>query len=150
MQIDKKNILVASGIALFFLIVIITVLPYPAAAKRLPLLLGIIGLILAVLIIIQSYRLTPKETQLEGKNPYPNLYKALIWMFIILPVLLLLGFHLGLGFYTFLYCRLHRGRWWESLLAGLSVVLFVHIIFVVLLKTWIPRGLLFDLLIERM
>jgi len=151
-----KNFVPAAILALIFGGVIVAVQPLPMAAKRLPGIVGMIGLILTCLLIVGA--VWPKKRQAtragaqiadlpSTKELVTN--KALAatgaWIGAILLFVYFLGFTIGLPLYVLLYSRLHGGRWLASIALALSVWAFVYLLFIAMLQFVFPVGLLFRL-----
>lgn len=161
MKVDRENFIPAMVLGALFIGIIVYVQPYPMAAKRLLVLVSVLGLILTSMIMVQAAR--PKKNKAAdakqdaiarhgGKHsqtvPVKALMEALAWLAGILIMIYLLGFQFGLLIYTCLYARLHGGRWLSSILLGVGVLIFLYLIFHFLLDAVTPPGLLFELYSE--
>ncbi len=157
MKIDMKKFVPAVLMTFFFAGVIVSVLPYPMAAKRLPLAVSLLGIILSLMVIWEAMRPSRQpekgeeaplaEEDVHAKVAGDALMKALAWVVGVLVAVYLLGLQVGLAFYAFLYCKLHGGGWLGSVVLGLGIMIFIYLIFVLLLNTIFPAGLLFELFV---
>jgi hypothetical protein len=160
MKIDRKHFIPAMVLGAVFIGIIIYVQPYPMAAKRLLVLVSILGMILTAITMVHAAwpRKEKDDADQEaivshsGKQkhtvPVSALMGALAWITGILLIVYLLGFQFGLPLYTCLYSRLHGGSWLGSIILGLGVLLFLYLIFHFLLDAITPPGLLFELFTE--
>jgi len=157
MKINMRNLLPAAVLTIVFLGVIVSVLPYPMAAKRLPLVVSVIAIILLSVVILRE--LSPKKkdpsiAQAENADatskrrdiPAWVLLKSAGWILGIVALIGLFGFIIGSALYVFLYCKSHKGSWAESICLALGVSAFIYLVFVVGLHFLLPKGLLLALL----
>lgn len=154
MKVNLRNLVPAAVAVIAFLGIIVSVLPYPMAAKRLPLVVSVIAIILLGIVIVQEF--LPKkekpdisqtdEEKVKTKKediPVRVLLISAAWIMGIIVLISLLGFIIGSLLYVFLFCRFHGGSWKESILLGLGVSAFIYFVFVIGLEFFLPKGLLF-------
>lgn len=161
MKIDMKNFIPAMVLGIVFMGIIVAVQPYPMAAKRLPVAMSIIGMLLTAIIMVKAARPKKEKDEKEQEATISHKWKqkkivpvrermeALAWVASILLFVYLLGLQYGIPLYAFLYCRLHGGRWLGSITLGLGLFMFIYLILVVLLNILLPPGLLFELFTEQ-
>jgi hypothetical protein len=159
MKINMRNLVPAAVATIVFLGVIVSVLPYPMAAKRLPLLVSVIAIILLGIVIARELMPQKEDPSIaqeaesaDAKNkktdiPAKVLLKSAGWILGIVVLIGLFGFIIGSALYVFLYCRFHDGSWMASILLALGVSAFIYFVFVVGLHFLLPKGLLIELLL---
>ena len=157
MRINMGNFVPAVVAAIAFLGIIVSVLPYPMAAKRLPLVVSVIALLLLCIVIAQELlpkKKEPSGAQREGADdkrkksdiPGKTLLVSAAWIMGVLVPIGFFGFTMGFSLYVTLYCRFHGGKWLESIVLGLGVAAFVYLVFIVGLDFLLPKGILFQLI----
>jgi len=157
MKINMRNLVPAAVATIAFIGIIISVLPYPMAAKRLPMVASFIAIILLGIVIAQE--LIPKKGDAAAAEseraemirkrrdiPVRVLLKSAGWIVGIVALIGLFGFTIGSALYVFVYCKSHEGGWMESLYLALGVSAFIYFVFVVGLNFLLPKGLLLMLL----
>ena len=112
----------------------------------LPLWIGICLTLLSFSLFIQSLRSKGKQ---NGEEPFFSSWKDLrrvgliILAYCSLGILVRwLGFHLLSAFFVFFAIAfVERKRWWVALVCGVLTALSFYVIFDVLMKSELPRGL---------
>ena len=142
----------------FFVILTIISLTYSPKARRLPLIVGIPGVALAV---VEVYRRTikrstrepqpavspdEKETEEEGQGltDDPRKVAGMIgWVVLLVGMIWILGFLVTIPAYTLLFMKVRRESWTASLLfAGIGFAA-LYVLFIVTLNIELYPGLIF-------
>jgi len=158
MKINMKNLVPAVVAVIVFLGIIVSVLPYPMAAKRLPLIVSVIAIILLSIVIVQEFLPKKKEPSISQTDEekiktkkvgisIKVLFTSVAWIMRLIVLISLFGFVAGSSLYVFIFCKFHGGSWKESILLGLGVAAFIYFVFAAGLKFSLPRGFLFELLL---
>ncbi len=149
----KVSTLFTGSFLLFFLVLLVISLHYPAEVRLFPWLFIIPGIILGVLQILKETR-AEEEGQEELKfgawlrlikNPEQGYLAALLWIAGLLLSLYLVGFVLAIPIFTILYLRTHGESWLFSLTLTVLGWGILFAVFALGLKMTFYKGLLFAL-----
>lgn len=145
MPVDART-LFAAAIALIFFAFCVMAAPLPAAARLLPLVIGIPGTLLAVAVVVQEAR-TGKPAAAKDIVRAPGEASAISWIAMFWLGILLLGFSAGAPIVTGLYLLIGlRYGVAKSLLAALLCCALTYGLFEVVFHTPLFEGLLARLL----
>ena len=118
-------------------------------AKLLPIILGSITLILAViqlrteLLADDKPETLPEEKEVHrGDTLHRYLFTA-AWMSGFLLAVWLFGFMVATPVFTVSYLKLHGRRWLPAIMVAAGTTAFIYVVFISLLQLELHRGFLF-------
>jgi len=107
---------------------------------------GIVVAILALIVVLQSFRAQPAEEVKEaptGRRTTTKVVLVLIALFLYAVLMEYLGFFIvTLLLFMFLLAVIEKKKWWFAVLVSAAVTLFAYLVFETALQSQLPKGIL--------
>ncbi|HUJ90075.1 MAG TPA: tripartite tricarboxylate transporter TctB family protein [Syntrophorhabdales bacterium] len=107
---------------------------------------GIVVAILALVIVLKSFRAQPAEEVKEaptGRRTTTKVVLVLIALFLYAVLMEYLGFFIvTLLLFMFLLAVIEKKKWWFAVLVSAAVTLFAYLVFETALQSQLPKGIL--------
>ena len=107
---------------------------------------GIVVAILALVIVLKSFRAQPAEEVKEaptGRRTTTKVVLVLIALFLYAVLMEYLGFFIvTLLLFMFLLAVIEKKKWWFAALVSVAVTLFAYMVFETALQSQLPKGIL--------
>jgi putative tricarboxylic transport membrane protein len=106
---------------------------------------GIVVAILALVVVLQSFRAQPAEEVKAptGKRTTTKVVLVLIALFLYAVLMEYLGFFIvTLLLFMFLLAVIEKKKWWFAALVSAAVTLFAYLVFETALQSQLPKGIL--------
>jgi putative tricarboxylic transport membrane protein len=107
---------------------------------------GIVVAIMALIVILQSFRAQPAEEVKEaptGKRTTTKVVLVLISLFLYAILMEYLGFFIvTFLLFVFLLGVIEKKKWWFAVLVSVAVTLFAYLVFETALQSQLPKGIL--------
>lgn len=151
---NKADLVFNIMLAAFFLIMLMVALSYGEEARMVPLVVLIPGLLLAVYRIGINIKkngekdtndnYTASEAQVNRK-----FFVMVLWVFVLILLIWLLGFYLGTAVYIFLFLIAHQEKLLLSASIAIGTFAGFYIIFNILSKVVLYKGQLYIVLAKQ-
>ena len=141
----------------FFLVMTIISLTYGPKTRRLPLIIGIPGLVLAVVEVFKGIRgpLSPsRPSGTEGQkgdaiglslsDEQKRVLGMIGWVFVLVGMIWVFGFLVTIPLYTLVFMKVRRESWLASLLFAVIGFAVLYLLFIVALNIELYPGLVFE------
>jgi len=148
---SKSQIVFLIIVLAFSLLLIVTALSMPYfSSKLLPVIVGSLVSVLAVVELVKELRGVKasgggSRSGTAAKSFHGYLLAAL-WFGGYFVGVYLLGFLIVTALFTFLYMKLHNGRWLSSIAYSVVTTGAIWMVFQVLMKASLYRGVLIEML----
>jgi len=110
---------------------------------------GIVVAIMALVVVVQSFRTQPVEEAKEaptGKRTAIKVILVLVSLFVYAALMEYLGFFIvTLLLFMFLLGVIEKKKWWFAVVVSVAVTLFSYLIFETALQSQLPKGILSSL-----
>ena len=107
---------------------------------------GIVVAIMALIVVVQSFRAQPEEEAKEaptGKRTATKVILVLVALFLYAVLMEYLGFFIvTLLLFMFLLAVIEKKKWWFAVLVSVAVTLFAYLVFETALQSQLPKGIL--------
>ena len=107
---------------------------------------GIVVAIMALVVVVQSFRVRPVDEVKEaptGKRTTIKVILVLVSLFLYAVLMEYLGFFIvTLGLFIFLLGVIERKKWWFAVAVSAAVTLFAYLVFETALQSQLPKGIL--------
>jgi putative tricarboxylic transport membrane protein len=107
---------------------------------------GIVVAIMALIVVLQSFRAQAAEEVVEaptGKRTTTKVILVLVALFLYAVLMEWLGFFIVTFFlFVFLLGVIEKKKWWFAVLVSAAVTLFAYLVFETALQSQLPKGIL--------
>ena len=107
---------------------------------------GIVVAIMALVVVIQSFRVQETEEAKEapaGKRTVAKVISVLVALFMYAALMEYLGFFIvTLLLFMFLLAVIEKKKWWFAILVSVAVTGFAYLVFETALQSQLPKGIL--------
>ncbi|HBW34159.1 tripartite tricarboxylate transporter TctB family protein [Desulfosporosinus sp. BICA1-9] len=148
----KGSVVFAFVLFLFFIVFIGIALTYNQQARMVPLVIGIPSLLLSAGVLWNTWSnpkpsQSEKESKIKKVSSNQELLITFAWFFALLILVYLFGFLFVIPIFLLAYLRLAgKESWVLSIAISLSAWLVIMILFVMILKVDLYKGIIMNLL----
>jgi putative tricarboxylic transport membrane protein len=107
---------------------------------------GIVVAIMALVVVLQSFRAQPEEEAKEaptGKRATTKVVLVLVALFLYAVLMEYLGFFIvTFLLFMFLLGVIEKKKWWFAVVLSAGVTLFAYLLFETALQSQLPKGIL--------
>jgi hypothetical protein len=134
-------------IMLFSLAIVLGAYRYPyEAARRIPVLIGSVVFVLAVITLVLELRSKKKDTSDAEEEPsLISYWKTGAWVCGVGLSIYLVGFLVTIPLFLFSYLKLNSTGWRRSIIVAVITTAVIYALFEYVLKFELYRGLIFNL-----
>ncbi|GAB6153797.1 hypothetical protein JCM17380_25470 [Desulfosporosinus burensis] len=148
----KGSVVFAFVLFLFFIVFVGLALTYNPQARMVPLVIGIPSLILSAGMLWNTWskaktsQLVEKESEIKKEFSNRDLLMTFAWFFALLIMVYLFGFLYVIPIFLLAYLRLSgKESWVLTITISLSACLVILILFVMILKVDLYKGIIMNL-----
>ncbi len=145
----------------FFLFLVVIATGYNVKARRMPLVVGIPGVVLSMVEVARqtigkrrsggvksAAIITGQErsqTEIARSDDRKKILSSIGWMFLIVALIWIFGFAIGLPLFSMIFMRAKKEGWVMSIAITVISVAVLYFLFIKALEMDLYRGLLFQL-----